>query len=68
MQISTYKTDYLYDTFMIRDILRSQMATKGTLAGIYGDQNIVKIFHGSDNDLRYLIADFNIKSTNIFDT
>lgn len=68
MQISTYCTDYLFDTFMIRDILRSQEPIHGTLGGIYGDPSIVKIFHGSDNDLRYLISDLNIISINIFDT
>lgn len=38
------------------------------MSWLFSDPRIVKIFHGSCNDLRYLVSDFGIVTVNLFDT
>mmetsp|Transcript_29553 Transcript_29553/g.45040 ORF Transcript_29553/g.45040 Transcript_29553/m.45040 type:complete len:179 (+) Transcript_29553:3056-3592(+) len=67
MQVSTWKSDYIFDIFMVRDALRRQKED-GSLAHIFANEGIVKILHGSDNDLKLLAADLDMIMVNLFDT
>jgi exosome complex exonuclease RRP6 len=61
MQISTEDKDYLIDALALRDKLwiLNEVFTKNT---------IVKVFHGSDNDIEWLQRDLSIYVVNMFDT
>ena len=68
LQISTYKTDYIFDCFLIRELIRQQKDEPNTLTSIFNDPKIIKILHGSDTDLKMLMSDFYIATVNVFDT
>lgn len=61
MQISTIDTDYLIDTFSLRDklCLLNEVFTKPT---------IIKIFHGAESDIQWLQRDLSLYIVNMFDT
>ena len=62
--MSTINRDYLIDVFYLRDFLRQDP----NLKGIFADSEVIKIFHGCDSDIKYLISDLGIMTVNIFDT
>ncbi|KAF5295448.1 hypothetical protein FQA39_LY13109 [Lamprigera yunnana] len=61
MQISTKDTDYLIDTFTLRDKLC-------LLNEVFTKPSIVKIFHGADCDIEWLQRDLSLYVVNMFDT
>ena len=67
MQLSTFKTDYLVDCFSLREFIRQENPKEGIKA-IFSDENITKVLHSADSDLKYLISDFGIVTINMFDT
>ena len=67
IQLSTSNSDYIIDCLVLRDLLRSQEGEL-SLKGIFANPSILKIFHGCDSDLKYLIADLGIVTINLFDT
>ena len=67
IQISTNQSDYIFDTFPLRDQIRAD-TSPGSLKSIFRDQNVTKIFHGFDADLKFLLSDLEIVTINIFDT
>ena len=60
MQFSTPKADYIVDPLEFEDL--------ASLAPIFSDKNIEKIFHAAEYDLICLKRDFNFKFANLFDT
>ena len=62
MQISTLEKSYAIDALILRKEITSY------LKGIFESENIIKIFHGCDNDIVWLITNFEIFTRNIFDT
>ncbi|KAB0797341.1 hypothetical protein PPYR_08335 [Photinus pyralis] len=61
LQISTKDTDYLIDTFTLRDKLC-------ILNEVFTKPSIVKIFHGADMDVQWLQRDLSLYVVNMFDT
>ncbi|CAO2814378.1 unnamed protein product [Amaranthus hypochondriacus] len=61
VQISTLEEDYLVDTIALHDNMHM-------LQSVFSDPNIVKVFHGADNDVLWLQRDFHIYVVNLFDT
>eukprot|EP01016_Furgasonia_blochmanni_P057236 TRINITY_DN9901_c0_g1_i1.p1 TRINITY_DN9901_c0_g1~~TRINITY_DN9901_c0_g1_i1.p1 ORF type:complete len:228 (-),score=33.96 TRINITY_DN9901_c0_g1_i1:187-870(-) len=62
VQISSFKKDYIIDALRLR-------ATLGKVLGpVFASSDIVKIFHGCDNDLKWLKNDFDVDVVNMFDT
>ncbi|XP_010689638.2 protein RRP6-like 3 isoform X2 [Beta vulgaris subsp. vulgaris] len=61
LQISTQKEDYLVDTIALHDFIPM-------LQSVFSDPNVVKVFHGADNDVLWLQRDFHIYVVNLFDT
>ena len=68
IQISTLDTDYILDCFMLRNQIRDGVGQPHSLAAILADEEVVKILHGCDSDLKYLVADFGITCANVMDT
>jgi ribonuclease D len=64
IQISTDKSDYIFDCFMTRDFLRESEKFKN----LFKNTDYVKILHGSDSDLKFLVADLGVVTLNVFDT
>ena len=62
MQISTIKQDYIVDTIKLHQLISTY------LGSIFLSQDIVKVFHGCESDLKWLKANFNIDVVNLFDT
>ena len=62
IQISTHKSDYIYDVLRLRNLIRTNGFPQ------FSDEKIVKVFHGSDSDLKYLEADLGVTTINVFDT
>jgi len=62
MQISTIKQDYIVDTIKLHQLIFAY------LGPIFISQDIVKVFHGCESDLKWLKANFNIDVVNLFDT
>ena len=60
IQISTLKTDYLIDPFVISDL--------SPLAPVFANPKIEKIFHAAEYDLICLKRDYHFEFTSIFDT
>jgi ribonuclease D len=60
LQFSTSKTDYLVDPLAIDDL--------SSLAPIFSNPKIEKIFHAAEYDLICLRRDFGFSFANIFDT
>ncbi len=72
MQLSTLKEDYIIDFLTSSKDHQSSTnfkeAVKKALAPIAYDQKIVKIMHGSDNDLCVIKSFLNISFLNFIDT
>ena len=49
-------------------MLRNHMREDRGLANIFGDPEVLKILHGCDSDLKYIIADLKMVMVNLFDT
>lgn len=60
MQFSSPKADYLVDPLVFQDL--------SSLAPIFSNPNIEKIFHAAEYDLICLRRDFNFTFANLFDT
>ena len=67
IQASTFKTDYIFDCYNLREEIRTQDHPE-SLRSIFASPNITKVMHGSDTDIKYLVADLNIATINLFDT
>lgn len=67
IQASTTKSDYIFDCFHLRDEIRADDA-EGSLRSAFANPKITKIMHGSDTDIKYLVADLGIPTLNHFDT
>lgn len=61
VQISTNEKDYIIDAIALKDDLH-------VLNAIFTNPNIVKIFHSSQNDLKWLQQDLGLFVVNLFDT
>ncbi|VDN31437.1 unnamed protein product [Gongylonema pulchrum] len=61
MQISTRDRDYIIDPFPLWNEMH-------ILNEPFTDPNILKVFHGADNDIIWLQRDFGIYVVNMFDT
>uniref|UniRef100_A0A914EAV3 3'-5' exonuclease domain-containing protein n=1 Tax=Acrobeloides nanus TaxID=290746 RepID=A0A914EAV3_9BILA len=61
IQISTRTVDYIIDPIPLRSQIR-------TLNEPFENPNIVKVFHGGDNDIKWLSQAFEIRVSNMFDT
>ncbi|KAJ3156103.1 exosome nuclease subunit [Geranomyces michiganensis] len=61
MQISTRDEDFLIDTLALRSKLH-------LLNSSFTNPNIVKIFHGAENDIEWLQRDLGLYVVNLFDT
>lgn len=61
MQLSTRTQDYIIDTLAL-------MTSLEALNVIFTDPKILKVFHGSDQDIKWLQRDFGIYVVNLFDT
>lgn len=61
IQISTREEDFIIDPFPIWDCI-------GILNEPFANPNILKVFHGSDNDVLWLQRDFGVHVVNLFDT
>lgn len=54
---------------MLREFIREEDHNcKQTLKNIFMRENITKIMHGCDSDIKYLVADLEIVTYNLFDT
>jgi ribonuclease D len=60
IQFSTPKADYLVDTLALDDL--------SSLANVFGDTKVEKVFHASEYDLIMLHKDFNFSFSRLFDT
>ena len=60
VQFSSASTDYLVDPLVLKDL--------SSLAPIFSNPNIEKIFHAAEYDLVCLRRDFHFSFTNLFDT
>lgn len=60
IQISTPSQDFILDPLALDDL--------SSLAPIFSDTRIRKVFHGADYDIRSLYRDFKIEVNNLFDT
>lgn len=61
IQISTRDEDFIVDPFPIWDEV-------GILNEPFANPKILKVFHGSDNDVLWLQRDFGVHLVNLFDT
>ncbi len=62
IQISSMKETYTIDSLKLRNEIIKYIKP------IFEDENIIKIFHGCENDLFWLLSNFEITTKNIFDT
>ena len=62
IQISSMKETYTIDTLKLRNEITKYIKP------IFENENIIKIFHGCENDLFWLLSNFEITTKNIFDT
>ncbi|MBI2333662.1 MAG: ribonuclease D [Chloroflexi bacterium] len=60
LQFSSVKADYLVDPLALRDL--------SSLASIFSNPNIEKVFHAAEYDLICLRRDFQFSFANLFDT
>lgn len=61
IQISSRTQDYLVDAIHLRSHLNS-------LNSIFANPQILKVFHGSNSDIKWLQKDFGLYVVNLFDT
>jgi len=62
MQISTVHRDYIVDCIRLHKVVAKYLKT------VFLAEEIVKVFHGCDNDLKWLKSDFDIDVVNLYDT
>jgi ribonuclease D len=62
--VSTLEKDYIIDCIQLNEII----TTNRDFKAIFENSSIVKIFHSCHNDLIGLYTNFDIHTTNIFDT
>ena len=62
IQISSMSKTYVIDSLKLHNLIKKY------LGDIFENENILKIFHGCDNDLFWILTNFEIKTTNIYDT
>jgi len=62
LQISTVSEDFLIDCLKLHTLIPQY------LQSIFAAENIMKVFHGCDNDLKWLKSNFDIDVVNLFDT
>jgi hypothetical protein len=62
IQISSIKKTYVIDTLKLHNLIENK------LKFIFENEEIIKIFHGCDNDFLFILSNFNIFTKNIFDT
>jgi ribonuclease D len=60
IQLAANGSNYVLDPLAVRDL--------SSLAPLFANRDIQKIFHGSDYDIRSLYRDFGIEIHNLFDT
>ena len=60
VQISTQRLNLLIDPLSVKDLF--------SLAPVFADRRIRKVFHGADYDIRSLYRDFGIEVHSLFDT
>ena len=60
LQMATDKSCFIIDPLAVTDL--------SPLAPVFSDKNTIKIFHGSDYDVRSLYRDFGFRIENLFDT
>ncbi|MBW2367576.1 MAG: ribonuclease D [Deltaproteobacteria bacterium] len=60
IQFATRSANYVVDPLRLADLT--------PLKALFENRDILKIFHGSDYDIRSLYRDFNIEVNNLFDT
>ena len=61
MQLSTPAKDYIVDTIVLRDKLNMLNLS-------FADPAVLKVFHGSDSDIKWLQRDFGLYVVNMIDT
>ena len=62
IQISSMSKTYVIDSLKLHNLIKKY------LGDIFEDDKILKIFHGCDNDLFWILSNFEIKTNNIYDT
>ena len=62
IQISSNKKTYVVDTLKLHNLIKKY------LGNIFENENIIKVFHSCDNDLFFIMSNFDIKTINIYDT
>jgi hypothetical protein len=62
IQISTFEKSYVIDSLKLHNLIKKY------LGDIFENENIIKIFHSCDNDLFWILSNFDIKTINIYDT
>ena len=62
LQISSLKVDYVFDAFKLGENLAKMIAP------IFSSWKILKLFHGSDTDLKWLKSCLGLDLVNIYDT
>ena len=62
IQISSMSKTYVIDSLKLHNLIKKY------LGDIFENENILKIFHGCDNDLFWILSNFEIKTNNIYDT
>jgi len=62
LQISTVSEDFIIDCLKLHSFIYQYLQT------IFAAENIIKVFHGCDNDLKWLKSNFDIDVMNLFDT
>ncbi|MCP3875565.1 MAG: ribonuclease D [Desulfobacteraceae bacterium] len=60
IQIATQSQAFLVDPFVIKDI--------SNFVNVLENQDVIKVFHGSDFDIRSLDRDYQVRVKNLFDT
>ena len=62
IQISSMTKTYVIDSLKLHNLIKKY------LGDIFENEKILKIFHGCDNDLFWILSNFEIKTNNIYDT
>ena len=62
IQISSMRKTYVVDSLKLHNLIKKY------LGDILENENIIKVFHSCDNDLFWILSNFDVKTTNIYDT